>query len=142
VTVDEYGSALVAVAAVVVPEWVERSLRRFGVEIDATARDAARAAGEEVERRLRELFAVDVEAQATTPLSVLRDATRYVTTVLDAAGVPPVPRDEMRARSFPDDVYDLAPATWSDVDERLYEPGLLWGASKARAVIDRHRRPA
>jgi hypothetical protein len=95
-----------------------------------------------VTRRLRALFAEDVEAQATTPLSVLRDASRHATDVLAGAGVAPVRRDEMRVRAFPADVYDLAPATWSDVDERLREPGLLWGASKARAVIDRHRRPA
>jgi hypothetical protein len=83
-----------------------------------------------------------VEAQPSTPLSVLRGVTRHATAVLAAAGVVPVRRDEMRARSFPDDVYDLAPATWSDVDPRLHDPGVVWGASKARAVIDRHRRPA
>jgi hypothetical protein len=139
---DEYATELVAVATLVVPEWIERCFRRFGVPIDEHAHDAACAAGEEVTRRLGALLALDAEAQPTTPLSVLRDATLHATGVLAAAGVEPVRRDEMRARSFPDDVYDLAPATWSDVDERLHEPGLRWGASKARAVIDRHRRPA
>jgi hypothetical protein len=112
------------------------------VPIDEPARDAARAAGDEVVQRLRSLLALDVEAQPSTPLSVLRAVTRHATAVLAAAGVAPVRRDEMRARSFPDDVYDLAPATWSDVDPRLHDPGVVWGASKARAVIDRHRRPA
>jgi hypothetical protein len=139
---DEYATEFVAVAALVVPEWIERCVSHFGAPIDDSARTAARAAGDEVVRRLSALLALDVEAQPTTPLSILRDATRHATGVLAAAGVAPVRRDEMRARSFPDDVYDLAPATWSDVDERLHEPGLVWGASKARAVIDRHRRPA
>ena len=139
---DEYATDLVAVAALVVPGWIERCVSRFGVPVDEAARAAARAAGDEVAERLRALLALDVEAQPTTPLSVLRDATRHATGVLAAAGVSPVRRDEMRAGSFPDDVYDLAPATWSDVDARLHEPGLVWGASKARAVIDRHRRPA
>jgi hypothetical protein len=139
---DDYATDLVAVAALVVPEWIERCVSRFGLPIDDAARAAARAAGEEVAQRLSALLALDVEAQRTTPLSVLRDATHYATDVLAAAGIAPVRRDEMRVRSFPDDVYDLAPATWSDIDERLHEPGLVWGASKARAVIDRHRRPA
>jgi hypothetical protein len=139
---DEYATELVAVAALVVPEWIERCLGRFGVPIDESVRAAARGAGDELVQRLRALLALDVEAQPTTPLSILRSATRHATGVLAAAGVAPLQRDEMRARSFPEDVYDLAPATWSDVDERLHEPGLVWGASKARAVIDRHRRPA
>ena len=29
--------------------------------------------------------------------------------------------------AFPDDVYDLAPATWTDVDESLQEPGIASG---------------
>jgi hypothetical protein len=139
---DDYAAELVAVAAVVVPGWIERCLGRFGRPIDEQAHAAGRAAGEEVVSRLGALLALDAEAQSTTPLSVLRDATRHATRVLAAAGVAPVRRDEMRARAFPTDVYDLAPATWSDVDERLHEPGLRWGASKARTVIDRHRRPA
>jgi hypothetical protein len=139
---DEYATDLVTVAALVVPGWIERCVSRFGLPIDEAARAAARAAGDEVTQRLSALLALDVEAQTTTPLSVLRDATHHATAVLAAAGVEPVRRDEMRVRSFPHDLYDLAPATWSDVDERLHEPGLVWGASKARAVIDRHRRPA
>lgn len=139
---DEYSAELVAVVSVVVPQWIERCLDRFGVPIDEQARASARAAGDEAVQRLQSLLALDVEAQPTTPLSVLRAVTRHATAVLAAAGVAPVRRDEMRARSFPDDVYDLAPATWSDVDPRLHDPGVVWGASKARAVIDRHRRPA
>jgi hypothetical protein len=139
---DPYAARLIAVAALVVPDWIERCVARFGVPVDDGAHVAARTAGDEVSRRLGALFAQDVDAQATTPLSVLRDASRHATGVLAAAGVAPVRRDPMRVRAFPDDVYDLAPATWSDVDERLHEPGLMWGASKARAVIDRHRRPA
>jgi hypothetical protein len=36
-------------------------------------------------------------------------------------------------------VYDLSPATWGDVDESLQEPGLIWGAWKAKTVLERRR---
>jgi hypothetical protein len=64
----------------------------------------------------------------------------HPTQVLAEAGVPPVERDEHAARLFPDDRYDLAPATFSDLDEALHEPGLVWGAAKAHVVLARRRR--
>ena len=39
-----------------------------------------------------------------------------------------------------DDVYGLAPASFADVDQSLYEPGLEWGAAKAHAHLTRHKR--
>ena len=48
-------------------------------------------------------------------------------------------RDEFEERAFPDDVYRLSPATWSDVDPSLHEPGIIWGAYKAKTVLDRRR---
>ena len=58
---------------------------------------------------------------------------------LAAFGARPVPRDEFKERSFPDDVFDLAPATWTDVHPDLHEVGLEWGAWKAAAIIS-HRK--
>ena len=43
------------------------------------------------------------------------------------AGVPPVVRDSFAEEVFPDDVYDLAPASFADVDPGLAEPGIEWG---------------
>jgi hypothetical protein len=37
-------------------------------------------------------------------------------------------------------VTDVVPATFADLDESLREPGLIWGAAKARAHLARHRR--
>ena len=71
---------------------------------------------------------------------MLRGAVRYPTAVLEAAGVPPVVRDEFAERAFPADVYDLAPATWRDLDESVHEPGLVWGAWKAKTFLDRRRQ--
>ena len=49
-------------------------------------------------------------------------------------------RGRKRERAFPDDVYDLAPASFADVDPALHEPGLVWGAAKAHVHLARRRR--
>ena len=88
---------------------------------------------------MRALLAADIDDQHTTPLSLLRGAVRYPTAVLSAAGVPPVRRDEQQERLFPDDLYDLAPATFADVDPALAEVGMAWGAAKAFEHLQRHK---
>lgn len=102
---------------------------------------AGRQAAAEVGAAVRELLAMDIDEQAATPLSLLRAAVRYPTAVLEAAGAPPAARDEVRARLFPDDVYDLAPATFADVDPCLADLGVAWGASKAFTHLQRHGGP-
>ena len=92
-------------------------------------------------REVRHLLSLDVDAQRTNPLSVVRSAVRYPTEVLRSAGVPPVRRDEFAERAFPDDIYDLSPASFADVDPSLHEPGVVWGAAKAHIHLTRHRRP-
>jgi hypothetical protein len=127
--------------------WVERSVARIVVayrgseptDVVAAARDAGAVAVAEVGPALRTLLAEDVDEQRTSPLALVRQAVRYPTGVLRAAGVPEVVRDEFRERAFPDDVYDLSPATWQDIDPALHEPGLIWGAWKAKTVLDRRR---
>ena len=48
-------------------------------------------------------------------------------------------RDEVAVRQFPDDVYDLVPASFAEVDPELHEPGLVWGAAKAHVHLARRR---
>jgi hypothetical protein len=50
-----------------------------------------------------------------------------------------VERDKFSRERFPDDVYDLTPATWSDVDPALQELGITWGAAKAFVHKLRHK---
>jgi len=127
--------------------WVERSVVRLVTayrgdvppDVLASARDAGRRARAEVGAELRAFLALDVDRQATNPLAILRAAVRYPTAVLRDAGVPPVRRDEFKEQAFPDDVYDLVPATWKDVDPSLQEPGIVWSAWKAKTVLDRRR---
>lgn len=131
------------------PRWVVRSVERVLLAwqspgpVDPAALGAAAEAGErarvEVGGAVRELLELDVDDQRASPLAVLRRSVAYPTEVLRRAGVPPVRRDEFAERAFPEDVYDLSPATWADVDPSLHEPGLTWGAAKAHVHLARRR---
>ena len=104
----------------------------------SAARDAGGRAAAEVGPAVRALVEADIDAQRTTPLTLLRSAVRYPTRVLQQAGVPPVERDPIQVRLLPDDLYDLSPASFADVDPSLAEPGMVWGAAKALAHRRRH----
>ena len=142
--------ALAQAIDAVLPAWVERSVARLLVahagDADPATMAEARAAGQaaraELGPRLHALLEADVDAQRGNPLALLRQAVAYPTAVLRRAGVPPVVRDDFAETHFPDDVYDLAPASFADVDPSLHEPGLEWGAAKAWAHKQRHARRA
>ena len=141
---NEYAEALLAAADAVVAAWVVRGVeRRHPGPLPEDVRQAAERAGEQarawVGQQLTALLAADVDEQRSNPLALLRAAVRFPTAVLRDAGVPGRPRDEFSMRSFPDDAYDLTPATWADVDPSLHEPGIEWGAWKAQQHLRRHR---
>jgi hypothetical protein len=151
---EEYADTLADGIEAALPAWVERSVDRVlrawsglpdtGVDADAVraqAASAGREAAAEVGAQVRTLLEADIDEQRTTPLSLVRAAVRFPTSVLRAAGVPPVVRDEHQERLFPEDVYDLAPANFADVDPALAEVGLAWGAAKAYAHLQRHKVP-
>jgi hypothetical protein len=131
-----------------IPAWIDRSVRRVladqGLAVDdavaARIGDAGRAARAEGGRRVRALLSTDIDAQAGNPLAVLRSLVPHATAVLESAGAQPARRDPFSVRSFPDDVYDLTPASFADVDPALHEPGLVWGAAKAHVHLARRRR--
>lgn len=145
--VDPYVQQLADAVDAVVADWLERSVvrvatRQLGAcppELRAEAAEMAARATPIVVAAVHDLLATDVDQQRTNPLSVLRSAVVHPTAVLASHGVPEVHRDEFAARAFPADVYGLSPATWADVDESLSEPGLIWGAWKAKTVLDRRR---
>ena len=129
------------------PRWVERSVARVlaawlggppDPEVLEAAREAGMQAAEEIGPAVRALVEADIDAQRTTPLALLRSAVRYPTRVLQQAGVPPVERDPIQVRLLPEDLYDLSPASFADVDPSLAEPGMVWGAAKALAHRRRH----
>ena len=130
------------------PGWVERVVALRWEQwrgepvpeaIADQARDAGGRARSDVGPRVRALLLTDVDAQPTGPLALVREAVVHPTRVLADAGMPEVERDEHAVRLFPDDVYDLAPAAFADLDPDLHEPGLIWGAAKAHVVLARRR---
>ena len=142
-TLAEHAVALADAIDDVLPGWVERSVRaRLGTvppDVAAAARDAGERARAEVGAAVRELVLRDVDEQRGNPLALLRTAVRYPTQVLHDAGAPIVERDKFSRERFPDDVYDLTPANWSDIDPSLQELGIAWGAAKAFEHKQRHR---
>jgi hypothetical protein len=105
--------------------------------LDRQARAAGEAAGVRVTAALRALFATDAAEQRSTPLEVVRTATREVTAVLASAGIPPVERDAFAERAFPDDHYGVTPGSLADLgDESLGPLQLAWGLAKAAVLRD------
>ncbi|MEL6981699.1 MAG: hypothetical protein AAFO29_04675 [Actinomycetota bacterium] len=103
---------------------------------DAIA-EAGRVAAADVGGRVRELLALDIDEQWTNPLSLLRSAIRYPNEILRAAGVAEAVRDAQATRFQPDDVYDLAPASFADLAPELHDLGISWGAAKAHVHLRR-----
>ncbi len=148
-SVDDKARALIDGIDARLAGWVERSVQRVLVahrgRADPHVMAAARRAGEraraDIVPRVRALLMADIDDQRTNPLSIIRQAVRYPTEVLRRAGVPAVERDRFSEDRFPDDHYDLTPASFADVDPALFEPGVEWGAAKAWLHMQRHGRP-
>ncbi len=145
-----YGDELVDAIEGTLRPWIERRIREVArtqggpdavteqLLADATA--ASAATHREVVPALRSLVQADAEAQRANPLHLLRDGVHHATVVLAEHDVPPVRRDRVQQETLPLDTYDLAPATWSDIDPSLVEPGIRWSAAKAHVVLSRRRR--
>jgi hypothetical protein len=158
----EYAVALADGVAAALPRWVQRNVLRVHalwreatvesghgrddpetaaavVALRAAAEQTGAACAAEVGTAVRELLMLDIDDQRVNPLAVVRRAVTYPTAVLRAAGVPAIERDRQAVRQFPDDDYDLTPASFADLDPALHEPGLRWGAAKAHVHLRRHR---
>src|SRR3954468_21509618 len=144
---DEYSAALASAVEAALPGWVRRCVigrltAAGGVTTPAAEELIAEAQSNALQTTIPELHGfleLDVDQQRTNPLAVLRRAVRFPTEVLAQLGVPPIRRSPFDQENFPDDIYGLSPATWSDIDESIHEPGLVWGAWKAKTVLDRRR---
>jgi hypothetical protein len=138
-----------AIDAAVGP-WLIGAVRRIaaaqrlagGDRFVLAAEAAANEARAEVMPRIRALLATDIDAQATTPLALLRGAIGPATAVLAGFGARPMGRDEFAVRAFPEDVYALAPAAFEDVAPELRDPGIEWGAAKAFVHLRRRAEGA
>jgi hypothetical protein len=138
-SIEEHAAALATGIQAALPGWVTGCVERVMLawagsvppDVARAAQSAGRQAQAEAGAAIRALLETDISEQRSTPLALLRQAVRYPTGVLRQAGVPPVERDRFAREAFPDDDYDLSPATWADVDPSLTELGITWGAAKA-----------
>ena len=128
------------------PGWLERTTitaaARGGVEIDADDPELAAVVDDAVTKllaALTALVATDVDEQRTNPLSLFRQAVAEPNALLLRRGALPTTTDRFAVEHFPDDVFGLGPAAWSDIDPELHEPGITWGAWKAMIVLRRRR---
>lgn len=139
--------ALVETLERTVPEWLvgcvvrtaQQASGRCPEDLVEQAHRMAQEQAPVIVARVEALVRTDVDLQRSNPLALLRSATRYPAEILRAAGVPPVRRDEFSIERFPDDLYDLGPASWADVHPDLHEAGIMWGAWKAATVLQRRR---
>jgi hypothetical protein len=144
VDIETVASELLAAAVAATPNWVRASVARVAgaqgleVEYEAVERAATDAAAF-VERRLGALLATDIDAQRSTPLTVLRDAARFPVAVLHGAGARPVSRPDTVRWAFPNDPFDVTPATFKDLGEEVHQAGIVWGAAKASIHLQRRR---
>ena len=109
---------------------VESRVAEMAPEVRAAAEAAGAAAAAEVGAEVAELLAADIDAQRENPLAVLRRAVRYPTEVLLAARAAPPNRDDFAIDRFPDDVFDLTPASFADIPPRPASPGRHLGGGQ------------
>lgn len=137
-----YARALADAFEQVALPWLAGLVERRSPGTARAAETELEAAADAMVHELQELLAVDIADQVVGPLQLVRRAIRVPTDVLSAAGVAPVGRDPFAERNFPQDVYDLTPASFADIDPSLHEPGLVWGAAKAHVHLRRRRESA
>lgn len=88
---------------------------------------------------LTSLLGADIDAQWTSPLEIVRSLVVPITAELQTLDVPPPQRDASSIALHQDDLYNIAPATFADVDPSLHDLGLAWGAAKAHVHLRRHK---
>jgi hypothetical protein len=146
-TYDSASHDLIEAVDRVAGDWLARIAtqvcrRHFGdvpTELANAIDVAAREGHAWIVGQLRDVLGADVDAQTGNPLQILRRAVSFPTAILQEAGIPAAVREEFDVSINPDDVYGLFPAHWSDIDESLTEPGIVWGAAKAATVLQRRR---
>jgi len=143
-TLAGYATALIDAVDSVAASWLLRLVTERAPTLADSAQvfDAVETSAASLIVALREQLGRDISEQTTGPLEILRTSVGFATAILTDAGVPVVERGDFEVRNFPDDVYNLTPASFADVHPDLHEPGLMWGAAKAHVHLRRRRESA
>ena len=147
IDIDQIGDELVVAAVAATPAWVRRSVgnvvtaQQLEIPDNASALvdDAAERAVRYIERHLGALVHTDIDQQATTPLSIFRDAARFPVEVLHPLGATPVHRGDVSRWAFPNDPFAITPENLADVGPEVQTAGITWGAAKAGLHLERRR---
>lgn len=84
-----------------------------------------------LEAELSELLAQPARLQRRSPLEVLQGACAGPNQALAESEIEPPARDPMASQALPGDIYDLAPASSSELGETVWQAHLAWGLAKA-----------
>lgn len=129
-TAAELASSLMAAYA----PYVRDRVARLGPDPPPGLEGAIEEGRRWLETALQDLLGRPFAGQDRGPLELFQEALRFPTAVLERAGYEAVPRDELVANALPGDLFDLAPASSSDLGEAAWRAHLAWGASKAAAM--------
>jgi hypothetical protein len=116
------------------PHYAWERLDELGVVAGSTVNAAIKSAVAELERALADLLSQPEDEQNRSPLELVREATQPVTAALAALGLRPPPRDLFLTETYPEDVYDLYPASSQSLGEEVWRLHLEWGKAKAKRV--------
>jgi len=142
VSLGAYAVALGDAFAQIAESWFMRLVETQapGATAQVPVARQLQSAAHDTVTELRALLTVDIASQRVGPLEILRRSVVGVPTdILRSLGAQPAQRDEFARSNFPDDLFDLTPASFGDVDPSLHEPGLVWGAAKAHVHLRRRR---
>lgn len=137
----EAAELLLRVAEKAIPAWLEKCVRSVVQQQGLNTQDLDAKVATFV-KQVTPVITAELNdsvtgVRADNPLSVFRRAVAFPTLLLAELGAVAVSRDQFSMESFPNDVYGLSPATWSDIDQSLHDPGIIWGAWTAREAMDR-----
>ena len=118
--------------------YVRARAARLDLELPPGFEDAIEEGTRWLEAALQDLLDRPFARQDRGPLELFQEALRFPTAALEQAGYQAVPRDELVVAALPGDLFDLAPASSSDLGEEAWRAHLAWGAAKAAEMT----RPA
>ncbi len=130
---------------------VERwALNAFVSRTPADAYESAQSGADQIKNEVRDtvlpaveqLLSTDIDHQWTSPLEIVRSLVGPITEALRESGAPLAVRNQSSVELRPDDLYNIAPATFAEIDPSLRDLGLAWGAAKAHVHLKRHRPPS